>query len=268
MTRWTLVTYLVGESSGLSWAEDGLPVFCDVDGRGEPEFTETRDEESDDEMLGQLSDDGSVRELGGTETEDKFWIFCESVAVLGVWGEKLPSDFGSFSGSTKIVWDWLGDITSLQDSGPCSKILSDDTSLTEIPGILWAGFSLIMVWSWLSSSIYRIWSTEDELGSVEQRFGLFTTWCEIEDEDDPEPSLKGRFLQSLRSRSLFSDSKTLPWPSASIMESEPGVSHLFTITGTAKGSSWHDVFAACVPIWLSSGFPSTKVRLFSDAKLS
>lgn len=55
-----------------------------MDGRGEPEFTETRDEESDDEMLGQLSDDGSVRELGGTETEDKFWIFCESVAVLGV----------------------------------------------------------------------------------------------------------------------------------------------------------------------------------------
>lgn len=60
-----------------------------------------------------MSDDGSVRELGGIEIEDKFWIFCIFVVVMGVWGEKLFLDFGFFFGFIKIVGDWLGDIISL-----------------------------------------------------------------------------------------------------------------------------------------------------------
>lgn len=52
MIRWILVIYLVGEFSGLSWVEVGVLVFCDVDGSGELEFIEIRDEEFEDEMFG------------------------------------------------------------------------------------------------------------------------------------------------------------------------------------------------------------------------
>ena len=54
LTRWTRVTYLVGESKALVCVA-GL--LCEVTGLGEPVFTETRDKVLGVEMLEQLCDE-------------------------------------------------------------------------------------------------------------------------------------------------------------------------------------------------------------------